>query len=225
MTNSTEPVKRLSTLAQLVQMYGECKGISSTKQLAELIGVSERAIRKAKAELSFPGTDVPRNHSSAGTGTYVPPPGTIVPPEPEQEFRPEPRAPARNEYPSGITILEDSKHAARAGEIDGLNGSTEFWVDQLAGWIAGPMGTKRVDEARILIESAVRNGGADKVKSALMDLQADITAGKKISNMPKAFARYCVSVRPPAELPPKRQTMHEILEARKAQREATDVTH
>lgn len=71
-----------TALAQLVEMYAECRGVTSTKELADATGYSQRAIRKAKAELgcrnhSSAGTPVPelecrnRNHSSATPGTGV----------------------------------------------------------------------------------------------------------------------------------------------------------
>lgn len=49
-------------------------GITATAEVAALVGVSDRAVRKAKAEPQFLGTTVPpRNSSSAQLGTTVPP--------------------------------------------------------------------------------------------------------------------------------------------------------
>jgi hypothetical protein len=66
---------KTTALAQLVELLGECKGITATPELVEATGYSDRAIRKAKAELRC------RNYSAArnpGAGTPVPN-GTRVP--------------------------------------------------------------------------------------------------------------------------------------------------
>ena len=47
-----DTVKKLSALAQLVRLHAE-RGITSTHELAGIIGYSERAIRRAKADAGF----------------------------------------------------------------------------------------------------------------------------------------------------------------------------
>lgn len=59
-------VKRLSTLAQLVRLLGEVRGVTSTTKLAAEIGVTERAIWKAKAEIARRST---LNDNSGGLNT------------------------------------------------------------------------------------------------------------------------------------------------------------
>lgn len=88
---------RLTALAQLVQMYAECRGITSTAEIAAATGYTDRAIRKAKAELEF------RNQSSSGTGV----------PEPEFQTRNQSSAPrARTSYtkePKGSIFTDTEK--------------------------------------------------------------------------------------------------------------------
>jgi len=68
--------QNLSALAQLIAIH-EANGTTSTAELAKLTGYTDRAIRKAKAELQFRNQDSARNPSA----------GTIVP-DPEPECRP-----------------------------------------------------------------------------------------------------------------------------------------
>lgn len=52
---------RITALAQLVALYAECRGVTLTAELVAATGYTERAIRKAKAELGC------RNQGAAGT--------------------------------------------------------------------------------------------------------------------------------------------------------------
>ncbi len=84
-SNKNTSVKRLSALAQLIQLYAE-QGVTSTPELSERTGYSERAIRKAKAEPGCRHRGAARNQGAArkpgaaSPGTRVPPPavGTLV---------------------------------------------------------------------------------------------------------------------------------------------------
>jgi hypothetical protein len=60
---------KITALAQLVELYAECRGVTSTKELAELTGYTDRAIRKAKAELQCRNQSSERNQNA---GTRVP---------------------------------------------------------------------------------------------------------------------------------------------------------
>lgn len=78
-------------------------GIDKTKDQAALLGITERAIRKAKAEPQDRGTPVPGNHSSGTTvpkGNHSSEKGTPVP---EPQFR-SPRAPALMESLRDTTL-------------------------------------------------------------------------------------------------------------------------
>lgn len=55
---------RKTALAQLVELYAECRGVTTTAELAQLTGYSERAIWKAKAELRYTEPECTLNHSS-----------------------------------------------------------------------------------------------------------------------------------------------------------------
>ena len=88
-------------------------GITDTKQIAAILGIGERAVRKVRAELQD------RNSSSAGTtgpepqfrrGTPGPEIGTTVPqtePQDRNHSSAEPRVRARIETPSGLLTHED----------------------------------------------------------------------------------------------------------------------
>lgn len=66
---------KITALAQLVALYAECRGVTSTAELVAATGYTERAIRKAKAELGC------RNQGAAGTRVPEPQcrPGTPAP--------------------------------------------------------------------------------------------------------------------------------------------------
>lgn len=104
----------VGTPAQRIIALALSLGITSTAEIAAMVGVSDRAIRKAKAELQ----DLPRNSS---TGTTVPAepqyrnhstaPGTPVP-QTEPQFRNSSsdsasRAPAHIELPSEVVYISE----------------------------------------------------------------------------------------------------------------------
>lgn len=106
----------MTALVQLVAVYAAA-GITSSVELSRLTGYSDRAIRKAKAELGC------RNQGAEG-GTRVPVrnqgSGTRVP------F---PRVRANKEYPTDINITKESishshtyRDTAREGEEEVANG-------------------------------------------------------------------------------------------------------
>lgn len=94
-----------SILAQLVARVMRDDGITRTAEVADAIGVSDRAVRKAKTELLFLGTSVP-------IGTSVP----------EQEFQkgtsvpPKPRAHAYKESPTEINNNTNISHTTVSSE-------------------------------------------------------------------------------------------------------------
>jgi hypothetical protein len=124
-----------SLLSQLVTFYA-AHGVTSTKLLAERIGVTDRAVRKAKAELGFP-----RNNRSPGT--TVPSNRNNRSAQPEQPFRSEPRVRARIETPSGLVIPKrvseepplppGERVALVSGEIRICAELRAFWLEQFGG--------------------------------------------------------------------------------------------
>lgn len=113
--------QKLTALAQLVAMHEKHEGVTSVADLVRITGYTDRAIRKAKAELRCREDDVKaeprcRNYSSAPepqyrNGTPVPEPefhGRNQSSETEPEFRnwgsEAPRAHARIETPSGLSL-------------------------------------------------------------------------------------------------------------------------
>jgi len=137
-----------TTLAQLVALYAECKGVTSTKELAELTGRSDRAIRKAKAELrcrnhSSAGTIGPelqcrnRNHSSAGTGSMVPPlaRAQAIPEVKSNITSSSPESPASGkQIADDLEVIADRLHAAGGRALNRTLGAFEAIADPLA-WI------------------------------------------------------------------------------------------
>lgn len=104
----------LSALAQLVAIH-MANGTTSTAELARIIGYSDRAIRKAKAELGCRNQSAERNYSA----------GTIVPnPEPEcrqtrnhsagPKERVSPHTPLPKEnYPNNLEQPSSPSHGTR----------------------------------------------------------------------------------------------------------------
>lgn len=90
-----------TALAQLVELYAECRGVTSTKELAELTGYTDRAIRKAKAELECRNQSSGRNQ---GSGTRVP--------KAEPQCRPLARVQAIPEVKSNITTSSSESPAS-----------------------------------------------------------------------------------------------------------------
>lgn len=171
---------KLTALAQLVDMYAKHEGVTSTKALADLTGYSERAIRKAKAELEC------RNYSSAGTRVPAP----ECRPEPEcRHPGAAPRAHANTESPSEI-VIPASKLASRtrADEIEGLNGSTAMYVGWLANWLNEFAPDH--DAARKILKGNVELYGADKVRAGMLELETIIAGGEKPRNLAKAFPAF-----------------------------------
>ena len=103
-----------TALAQLVELYAECRGVTSTKELAEVTGYTERAIRKAKAELEFRNQSSARNHSS---GTRVP--------KAEPECRPLARAQA---IPEDSNITNNNTTDSNSSENPAADGiDVDVW--------------------------------------------------------------------------------------------------
>lgn len=73
---------KITALAQLVRLYAECRGVTSTAKLAELTGYSERSIWKAKAELRDSEAGCTLNPSSVNHSSVHPEP-ECTNPEPE----------------------------------------------------------------------------------------------------------------------------------------------
>lgn len=191
--------KKFSALAQLVALH-IANGTLSTKTIAELTGYSDRAVRKAKAELECR------------------PSGTIVPGEAEPEFRAgrNPGAAKRNqsaaENPPYIPPCNSSRvdtpnptSQSAAHEIEGLNGSTNRLAGQLAGYLAGDFHAPDLDVARRILQSNVEAYGPIKVKIGMLELETLIASNGKPRDVLKAFNGFIKNAKPPrADTVPKK---------------------
>lgn len=114
---------KITALAQLVALYAECRGVTSTAELVAATGYTERAIRKAKAELGC------RNQGAAGTrvpepqcrhGTPVPltrNPGAVSEPRcRNQGADSASRTHAHIELPSGVVITKKEVEESEVGK-------------------------------------------------------------------------------------------------------------
>jgi hypothetical protein len=177
--------QKLSSTARLVAVLVSC-GVSSTKDLAELTGKSERMVQTARKELR-----------EAGCAEAKP----VAPPEKgfaKQIAEPEAdcassrtHARAQMEYPSGIDInLVASSSAPEMAAIPGLNGSTRHYVDLLAGWLAGPLSVKDLDASRSILFGSVDRYGADAVRTGMLELQTLMAGGGRPRDVGKAFSGF-----------------------------------
>jgi hypothetical protein len=144
---------RLTALAQLVQLYAECKGITSTTQLAELTGYDERSIRRAKADIDVrghrcPGIDVQPGHRVQG----------------------QPRARAYKESPSEINIISKNKK----GDPFGLN-----MYEQLSDYQLSDAGIPTIVNGS-RSEWVERFGSEDALELALIEAARNLNTNSRI---------------------------------------------
>lgn len=184
--------------ARLVAVLMAC-GVTATSELAELVGVGERAVQKARKLLPQANQDsrtTVRNEPQFANHSSPPEPQFA---ENEPEFAPSrTHARAQMESPSGIVVTKEaSKSREEVAEIEGLNGSTYRYVDMLAGWLAGDLRPKEPEVAHAILAGNVEHYGPDKVKAGMLELQAAIGAGQKPRDPGKAFSGFVKNAKPP----------------------------
>lgn len=127
----------------------EAAGITSPAEIAALIGISERGVRKARPRNSSSGTTVPERNHSSENGTTVPEPqfrdrnhssesGTTVPPRTRVDDNNKPtyledRASKDNPlYPLSVdATFTDENRAALVGNAIVLRDDLrQFWVER-----------------------------------------------------------------------------------------------
>jgi hypothetical protein len=134
--------KRLSALAQLVAIYAE-RGITKTGDLVEATGYTDRAIRKARAELECRNQSADRNQGSEKTEPECrqPEPGFRAEPPPPPKKKGLPQTPSKEKTPpppsSPLTPFGGEKDVREVWlENDQLRlgpGERTFWLEQFGG--------------------------------------------------------------------------------------------
>lgn len=173
MTEQCEKIKTKPTaLAQLVAIH-MANGITSTKALSDETGYSDRAIRKAKAELECRNYSSARNQSAAH-------PGTIVP-QAEPECRNQsaaPRARAYKEFPSGI-VIQTEENNNNTPALSQLNGSADVVVGLVKSWMPG-LYQGEMAPARNWVQTLILETSSDAVKSAVLQTANRMQSGELI---------------------------------------------
>ena len=188
----------LTALAQLVAIYANA-GITSTAELAVETGYSERAIRKAKAELGCRnqdadgGTRVPKRHRSAGTGVPEAAPecrGTDLATRAlmessskilsnEDSKSKNPPYPPKPDFPPPETksldlYVEGADRVRFAqGRLELCSDLRKFWLDQFEG------DDKRLDLALIEVAGRVQRHGHRPLEAQVSSQLARIVADKR----------------------------------------------
>lgn len=156
----------LTALAQLIAIYTSA-GIVNVSDIAKRTGYSDRAIRKAKAELGCrnPGADggTPVPEPGCHTGTPVPKrnPGAGTPvPEPS-------RAHATNELPTEVLIESKLELASSREDI------SETMITDIVSWSHGG---DRITAGNWL-SSTIKIFGQDATSAAYAKLKTDLLTG------------------------------------------------
>ncbi|MCH9753259.1 MAG: hypothetical protein K0U61_13680 [Alphaproteobacteria bacterium] len=199
---------RLNGTQKLIALAMRLLGTSNTNDLCEATGESKRTVQKAKLEIATLETNEANRANSANydsrsegepsergepwfakdanSANYDSSSDSGIPPR------------AYKENPSGLNI-SSSKLASSAHmrEIEGLNGSTTMWVEKLANWLAGDLGTPNLITARTLIESSVDCYGPQQVKIGMLELEAKIASGEKFRNLANGFSQFVKNAKHP----------------------------
>jgi len=150
----------------------EAAGITATAELAKLIGVCDRAVRKARNSSSSGTTVPPRNSSSAQTGTPVPPEGVA---------RVEDNNITNNLEP---TVVDSKKLPPPRTSRDGGGGEektpAEIALDEMISSIAG-WGNMPEANARQWLMTTVRVYGQEPVARAYHALKTKLATGDLIA--------------------------------------------
>lgn len=196
--------KKLTALAQLIEVLAE-KGITTTSALVERTGYTDRAIRKARAELECrnqgaagtivpepgcrPGTRVPqtepecRNQGAALARAYIESPSEItLTPEVKKESPKPPQGASNDFWKTAFETVEPHETIVRteAGGIQLINGTRQFWLDEFGG------DAKRLDLALITIAGEINHGSR---KPLAADVQARLArVAAQIHDQNKRYA-------------------------------------
>lgn len=79
---------------------------------------------------------------------------------------------------------------ARVEEIPGLNGATAVLVEQLARWLAGDLRPPDLHAARKILAGNVEIHGYKKVRAGMIELETQIAAGTRVTDLGKAFSSF-----------------------------------
>jgi hypothetical protein len=171
----------INPTAKLVAFVMRTSRVTDTKTLAEMLGLSMRVVQRSKNEFADTG-DI----SDTGD-TYV---ATPTNPATPTSLSPAPRvhAPAQMEYPTDINIPQEV--ASSTPEIEGLNGSTEYFTDMLAGWLAGSMSVPDTETSHKLLVGYVNAYSPEAVKSGMVELETEIAQGRLPRDVGKAFSGF-----------------------------------
>jgi hypothetical protein len=165
---SVNNAKRLSALAQLIVLYAE-KGVTSTSELVTLTGYTDRAIRKARAELEF--------RRNPGSGTPVP--------DAEPRFRSEetplplkkkglPHTPSKEKTPPLSPDHYPNQQTTTAAA------SAREAADEIAKWIGQQTNTTPA-EARTMLAANIQTFGQQPMLDAYQKIRAELASGKLIA--------------------------------------------
>jgi hypothetical protein len=165
--------------------------VTATSELAELTGVGERAVQKARKLLPQANQDSRTTVRQPNLSSPTEPQFANHSSESEPQFAPHAHAPAQMEPPSGVYISQEvASSAGEVAEIEGLNGATVDYSIWLAGLLAGPHGYRDVPAARDILNGYVRAYGSDKVHAGVLELQVRMKRGERFSDLGKAFTGY-----------------------------------
>jgi hypothetical protein len=189
--NSVDIVRKIGRLpinptAKLVAITMRTTRISDTKTLAEITGLSMRVIQKSKNEYATAADEFGEPSESDEPGFANPANAT----NPGSLSRAAcARAPAQMEPPSGVSISQKVV-ASGAGEIPGLNENTGYFVEMLAGWLAGEISVPDHETAHRLLAGYVKAYSADAVKAGMIELETEIVQGRRPRDVGKAFSGF-----------------------------------
>jgi hypothetical protein len=176
----------INPTAKLVAITMRTTRITDTKTLAEITGLSMRVIQKSKNEYAT-ATDEQGERSESSE------PGFANPTNPANQDSLSraacTRAPAQMEPPSGVSLSQEVV-ASGAGEISGLNENTGYFVEMLAGWLAGPMSVPDHETSHKLLAGYVKAYSADAVKAGMIELETEIVQGRRPRDVGKAFSGF-----------------------------------
>jgi hypothetical protein len=153
-----------------------------SKALAEFTDIPLRSVQRAMMQVSASGVI---GAMSATSGAPIASSAPPVAPEPA----PRVHAPAQMESPSGISLSQEVV-ASSAGEIPGLNENTGYFVEMLAGWLAGPMSVPDHETSHKLLAGYVKAYSADAVKAGMIELETEIVQGRRPRDVGKAFSGF-----------------------------------
>ena len=171
-----------SNKSDLAKLIGICveNGITCKHEIAQALNKSVRTVERGYAELRRDTQD----RVYADTRNCV---------DKNADLRTETapsrvRAPAQKEYSSNIAL-------ASKGEEE-LTDRIDFFAEQLAGLIAGQMGTPNVETAKTVVVSNCHAYTADMVAIAINEMITKVASGDLKNPTLKTFSAYCKEAKP-----------------------------